>query len=128
MDHVGLSNVVCPNVSFVVDNTPPEFITANMSCLTETGGKIEQISWNVQALSGIVAMRYNISNMELSNPQIFVPFPLLSGSPSLQLEYNLRPLLQNHSGVVYLTLQAESGVGLTAINTAQVNIAMCSGN
>lgn len=124
MDHVGLSTVACPNMSFVVDNIPPRFVSINMTCFTRNNGNFEeQVSWDVQALSGIVTIRYNISNIVLDDPQDFLPFP--GPVAPFQLDYNLQPLLQNYSGMVYLTLQAESGVGLTTTNTTRVDL-ICS--
>lgn len=112
VDIVGLSTIVCPDVNFVVDNTRPQFIYVNRTCFTRTVSDLEeQLSWDIQALSGIVAIRYNISNMDLDNPQDFVPFP--DPVESNQLNYNIQPLLPDHSGAVFLTLQAESRVGLT---------------
>jgi len=116
--------MVCPNVSFVVDNVPPRFVDINTTCVTSDNFE-EQVSWDVQALSGILTIRYNISNSVLDNPQDFLPFP--GPVEPFQSDYNLRPLLQNYSGMAYLTLQAESGVGLTTTNTTRVDL-ICPNN
>lgn len=121
VDIVGLSTIVCPDVNFVVDDTPPQFIYVNMTCFTTDSDPEAQLSWNIQALSGIVAIRYNISNMNLDDPQDFVPFP--DPVEPNQLNYNIQPLLPDLSGAVFLTLQAESRVGLT--NTYNIRADIC---
>lgn len=117
--------MTCPNVNFVVDNMPPRFVYINATCNTiENNNSQEELSWDIQALSGIVAIRYNISN---TNPNTetsqldFVPFPMNTPVGAHQLDYNLQPLLQDYSGNIYFTLQAENGVGLTATNTIQAD-------
>ena len=112
--------MVCPDVNFIVDNTPPRFVSVNRGCFTEQTNLEERLSWEIQALSGIVAIRYNISNIELDSGQDFVPFPM--SVESRQLDYNIQPLLQGLTGnEQYFTLQAESGVGLTMTYTIQVD-------
>ena len=125
VDYTNLTTVVCPDVSFVVDNIPPEFVSVNLTCFTPQNDIFEeQLSWEIQALSGIVAIRYNISNIELDNPRHFIPFPMPIGP--IELDYNIQPLLQDHMGnMLYFTLQAESGVGLTATYTIQADT-ICS--
>ena len=112
VDYVGLSTVVCPDVNFVVDSMAPKFVSVTLICMADSGGSIPRISWDIQALSEIVAIRYNISatRTEAQNAKDFVQFP--DAVMPLQLNYDLRSVLQGHSGNAYLTLQAESGVGL----------------
>ena len=121
MDHTSLSTVVCPDVSFVVDNAPPQFVSIDTTCFTRDNNNFEeQLSWDIQALSGIVAIRYNISNTNLDDSRDFVPFSM--PVEPYQLDYNIQPLLQNHMGnTQYLTLQAESGVGLTTTHTIRAD-------
>jgi len=126
VDHVGLSRVVCPVVNFVVDNIPPQFDNVMLICLTVTGGNsVPLISWNIDALSEIVMIRYNISatSTAAENVQDFVQFP--DAVTPVQSDYNLSLVLQGYSGEAYLTLQAESGAGLTT--TEHVGNIPCTG-
>ena len=126
VDYVGLSRVVCPGVSFVIDDTPPQFFSVMPTCLAvNEGGSIPLISWNISALSEIVVIRYNISatSTEAQSTQDFVQFP--DAVMPVQLNYDLSQVLQGYSGDAYLTLQAESGVGLT--NTNYVGSVSCTG-
>ena len=118
MDHAGLSTVLCSNTSFIVDNTPPRFVSVDSICFTGGSGNFEErLSWDIQALSGIVAVHYSVSNTNDSSS--FVPFPT-PVSPS-QSSYNIQPLLQGHSEIIYFILQAESGVGLTTTYSIQAD-------
>ena len=126
VDHVGLSRVVCPDINFVVDNIPPQFDNVILTCLTVSGGSsVPLISWNIEALSEIVEVRYNISasSTAAENVQDFVQFP--DAVTPVQSDYNLSLVLQGYSGEVYLTLQAESGAGLTT--TEHVGSISCTG-
>ena len=127
VDHTNLSTMVCPDVSFVVDNTPPQFVSINTTCFTRNDNIFEErLSWDIQALSGIVAIRYNISSTNLVDSPNFVLFPM-PVEPH-QLGYNIQPLLQGRTGnVQYFTLQAESRVGLTMTHTIQAD-QICSNN
>lgn len=118
MDHAGLSTVSCSNTSFTVDNTPPRFVSVDSTCFTGGSDNFEErLSWDMQALSGIVAVRYSVSNT--NDSQSFVPFPT-PVTPS-QSSYNIQPLLQGYSGIIYFILQAESGVGLTTTHSIRAD-------
>lgn len=93
-DHAGLSTVSCSNTSFIVDNIPPQFVSINSTCFTQGDSNFEErLSWDIQALSGIVAIHYSVSNT--NNSQSFEPFSTLVNPH--QLSYNIQPLLQGHS-------------------------------
>ena len=96
--------MLCSNTSFIVDNIPPLFVSINSTCFTQGDGNFEErLSWDIQALSGIVAIHYSVSNT--NNSQSFEPFSTLVNPH--QLSYNIQPLLQGHSGIIYFILQAE---------------------
>lgn len=113
--------MLCSNTSFIVDNIPPQFVSIESTCVTQGDGNFEeQLSWDIQALSGIVTIRYSVSNT--SDSQSFEPFSTVSPH---QLSYNIQPLLQGHSGIIYFILQAESGAGLTATHSIRADL-ICS--
>ena len=114
--------MLCSNTSFIVDNIPPQFVSFNSTCVTQGDSNFEeQLSWDIRALSGIVTIRYSVSNT--SDSQSFEPFST-PVSPH-QMNYNIQPLLQGHSGIIYFILQAESGVELTATYNIRADL-ICS--
>ena len=114
--------MLCSNTSFIVDNIPPQFISINATCFTQGDGNFEErLSWDIQALSGIVAIHYSVSNT--NDSQIFESFSTLVNP--YQMSYKIQPLLQGHSGIIYFILQAESGAGLTATHSIRADL-ICS--